>query len=414
MPPTPGQMVLTFPPERGPARATLRVASFPSMDRVIDAILPRWNALHPDVAIELGTRRIREHHEALIQALTDPALRPPDVVGLSMDYLGQLKTLGLEELDPRPRLPERWADRLAPYAVEQARGPGGRPLAMPADIGPGVLFFRADVLERAGVTPAELGASWESFIEAGRRLKAATGASLLSHPFYLKECFLRSTQGPGEGLHFSAAGEPLVTTPRYREAFRLASAARAAGIDLDIGPGWTRAWMAGVRDGAVAGQLTGTWFLAHLSTWLAPETRGLWRTCAYPGPGRASMGGAFYAIPRLGGNKELALDFIRLACLDREVQLSCFRQCHAFPALIEAQDAPFFDEPLPFLGGQPARRLWQGMVPGIRAGPVHPLDHVAEAAVNDALRRVLEEGAAIDAALAEAERAIRARLSVSR
>lgn len=403
-----GQMVLTFPAEDGAARATLRVASFPSLDRGIHSILPRWKALHPDVSVELGTRRIREHHDALAATLADPAAPAPDVVGLSMDFLGAIREAGLEALDRSPLDASPWLDRVVPYAVQQGRDAAGHLRAVPVDIGPGVVFYRADVLAKAGVTEHELGASWDSFIEAGRRVKAATGASILAHPCYLKDIYLRARQGPGEGLHFSERGEPLTRTPRFADAFRLAVAAREAGIDLGIAPGWTDAWTERVRSGAIAAQLTGAWFLAHLSSWIAPETRGLWRTCAAPDPAVGCWGGAFYGIPRRAARKDLALDFIRLAALDREVQLSCFRQLHAYPALLEAQDDPSFDEPMPFLQGQPARRLWQGMVRRMVAGPLHALDQVAEAAVTEELCRVLDGGKAIAAALSDAERTIRA------
>jgi multiple sugar transport system substrate-binding protein len=52
--------------------------------------------------------------------------------------------------------------------------------AIPCDIGPGTLFYRKDMLDKAGVTEADLTKSWESYIESGKKIKAATGAYLLS------------------------------------------------------------------------------------------------------------------------------------------------------------------------------------------------------------------------------------------
>jgi multiple sugar transport system substrate-binding protein len=401
-----GQVVLTFPAASGAPLSTLRVASFPSLDRAIHAILPRWKALHPDVAIELSTRRVREHHEAMAQLLPDPAGAPLDVVGMSMEYLGSLKPLGLEDLAGPPYLAERWVDRLVPYTVRQARDRAGALLAIPADVGPGMLYYRADLIDRAGLSEADLSGSWEAYLEAGRKLRAATGAALTSHPCYLTDLHVRAQVEEGEGLFLSAEGEPLVRSRRFVEAFRLAVEARAAGIDAKIAPGWTDAWTERIRSGAIAAQLTGAWFLAHLSSWIAPETRGLWRTCVAPGGRQSCWGGAFYGIPRRAVHKDLAFDFIRLACFERDVQLGCFMRLQAFPALLEAQDDPSFDEPIPFLQNQPARRQWQRMVAGVRAGPVHALDPLAQAAMADEVCRVLE-GKSIDAALADLERVLR-------
>jgi multiple sugar transport system substrate-binding protein len=409
-------MVLLFPAAQGTPRVTLRVASFPSFDRALQAILPRWNELHPDVAIGLWSRRIGDHHDAMAHVLSAPAAEVPDVVGLSVDFLGRMKALELEELDGQPHLPNGWIEQLEPYAAAQARSPDGRLRVIPADVGPGVLFYRADLLAQAGIQEEELHSSWASFIEAGRRLKAATGASIISHPNYVKDCYLRARLGPDEGIYFAATGEPLVRTPRFREAFRLSIAVRDAGIDLGVAPTWAHsaAWTDGVRNGTIAAQLSGAWFLAHLSTWIAPETRGRWRTCGTPDSSGVAWGGAFYGIPRRAANKELAFDFIRLACLDSDVQLGCFRQQHAYPALLETRDDPAFDEPLPFLGGQVARRMWQRLVSHACPGPVHELDQVAEEAVTDQLCRVLETDKDVEAALADAERTIRARMSTLR
>jgi multiple sugar transport system substrate-binding protein len=398
-----GQMVLTFPTERA-TTATLRVASFPSLDRAVHALLPRWRALHPDVAVELSSRRVEDHHRAMAAALADPAAAVPDVIGIEVYHLGRLMALGLEELERPPYQAD--AARLVPFSLQQARTADGRLCAMPADVGPGGLFYRADVLEKAGIGEEELTGSWEGFFEAGEKLRAATGAALIAHPSYVKDLCLRAAVTPPDGIYFSAAGEPLVRTPRFAQAFERARAARAAGVDARVEAGWTKEWTDGLRSGAIAVQISGAWFGAHLSSWIAPETRGLWRACPLPGGLHASWGGSFYGIPRRAARKDLAWDFIRLACLDREVQLHCFKHLNAFPALLEAQDDPFVDEPIPFLQGQRVRREWKREAALIHAGPVHPLDDAADQAVTDELCHMLE-GKPLDQALADAEAIIR-------
>jgi multiple sugar transport system substrate-binding protein len=401
-----GQVVLTFPAERT-MTATLRVASFPSLDRSVHAILPHWRVRHPDVAIELSTRRVREHHDAMATALGDAAAPVPDVIGIDVEQLGRLMALGLVELDRSPYQVDQQTHRLVSWAVQQARNASGRTQVVPADIGPATLFYRADLMEKAGIAEADLTGGWESFIDAGRRLKAATGAAILAHPCYLKDVYIRANLEPGEGVYFSAQGEPLLRSPRFAEAFRLALAARAAGIDAGIAPGWTDAWTERIRAGAIAAQPTGSWFGAHLTSWLAPEARGLWRCCEVPGGRAAAWGGSFYGIPRRAAHKDLAFDFIRLACFEPDVQRHCLHQLHAFPALLEVQDDPIIDEPMPFLRGQAARQQWKRTAASVRAGPVHPLDPVADQAVTEELNRVLEGGKSPEEALADAERTVR-------
>ena len=90
--------------------------------------------------------------------------------------------------------------------------------------------------------------------------------------------------------------------------------------------------------------------------------------------------------------------------------MSEFRAQDAFPALLEAQDDSFFDQPVEFLGGQLARQLWRAEAAKIRPIPVNKLDSIAAEIVNTALDKVLNDNMPIADALAEANRFLEYRL----
>ena len=73
---------------------------------------------------------------------------------------------------------------------------------MPTDIGPGTLLYRKDILERAGVGEDELTRSWDSYVAAGVRIKAKTGAYLIGTVQSIKDILIRSGIQPGEGQYF--------------------------------------------------------------------------------------------------------------------------------------------------------------------------------------------------------------------
>ena len=116
----------------------------------------------------------------------------------------------------------------------------------------------------------------------------------------------------------------------------------------------------------------------------------------------ASWGGTFYAIAADSPNAQTALTLIRMLVLERERQLQAFQRHDAFPALMAAQDDPFFDEPLAFFGGQPARRLWRDIARQVPALGLHRLDPLADEIVNTELDRVLLRGKDVDSALGDA------------
>jgi multiple sugar transport system substrate-binding protein len=155
--------------------------------------------------------------------------------------------------------------------------------------------------------------------------------------------------------------------------------------------------------------MMGAWLGGHLKNWLAPNTKGLWRAASLPEGAHAFWGGTFYAIPKKAANKTQAWEFIKFMTLNRNVQLAAFRDQDAFPALIEAQSDPFFEQPIDFLGGQKARLLWKSEVAKIPALDVNKYDSVADEVVSTELDKVLEQGKDIKTALADAKAMIERR-----
>lgn len=387
------------------AQATLTVAAFPAMDKIIAAALPAWKARHPGVDVQLISRQMPDHHTAMTTALST-ASQLPDVMALEIGYVRRFAQSGaLQDLSAPPFNAGQYQARIVPYAWQQSHNAKGALSVMPADIGPGTLLYRADILAKAQVTEAELTRSWDSYVAAGVKIKAATHSFLLAHARDMKEILIRTSVQPGEGLYFDAQNKPLVTTPRFERAFELARQVRAHKLDAKVGA-WSNDWSEGFRRGTIATQMSGAWLAGHLANWLAPATRGQWRAAQLPEGAWAAYGGAFYALPKAANpaNQALAWDLVQALTLDRAQQLAAFKAQDAFPALVDAHNDAFFDEPIAFLGGQPARQVWREATRHINAVAVHKLDNFAEEVVNTELDKVLNDGKPIALALADAQR----------
>jgi multiple sugar transport system substrate-binding protein len=297
-----------------------------------------------------------------------------------------------------------------PYALAQATNRNGAVVAAPTDIGPGTLLYRSDILDRAGVGEADLTASWDSYIAAGAKIKAATGAYLMAHASDLAHIVMRTGIQPGQGLFFDDQSNVLVNSPRFARAFELARQVRRGKLDARVSA-WSNEWSEGFKRGTIATQMTGAWLAGHLNNWIAPATKGLWRAAPLPEGAFIAFGGTFFAIPRgtPPASKALAWDFIRLMTLDRGVQLGAFKAQDAFPALRETYDDPFFDQPIAFLGGEKARLLWRDATRRITAVAVHKQDSFANEVVDTELDKVLDRGKDIATALADAEQLLKRR-----
>jgi multiple sugar transport system substrate-binding protein len=264
-------------------------------------------------------------------------------------------------------------------------------------------------MDKAGVTEAQLTKSWDSFIDAGKTLKAKTGSYLIPHAAAIKDIILRSGLKDGEGIYFDTKGNVLVESPRFVNAFETAKRARAAGIDAKVGA-WSNEWTEGFKRGTVASEMMGAWLAGHLKNWIAPDTKGLWRSAGLPGGVNASWGGSFYAVPKGAKNKELAWEFVKFMSTSKEVQLAAFRELDAFPALVEATNDPFVDTKVEFLGNEPSRTQWKATAQKIPAVAVDRLDPVAAEVVTAEFDKVLEQGKDTKQALADARKAIERRI----
>ena len=387
---------------------TITVASFPDLDRGVKAAIPLYKKLHPNIEIKLATLAYPDHHTAMTTALATGA-NLPDVMAVDNDFIGKFaESGGLEDLSKAPYNAMHYRDKVAKFSYPQAMSVGGMLAAMPVDIGPGAMFYRKDLTDKAGVTEDDLTKSWESYIEAGKKVKAATGAYMLGNAVDIKDIVIRSGLKDGEGAYFDKKGQPLVTSPRFVKAFELAKAARVAGIDGKIGA-WSNEWTEGFKRDKIASQMMGAWLAGHLANWLAKESAGNWRSAQLPNGSFGYWGGSFYAIPKKAAHKAAAWEFVLFMTTNKETQLNSLRVLDSFPALLEAQQDPAMDEPIGYLGGQKARALWRDIAAKVPAISVNKLDAMATDVIRDEFEQVVAHGKDIKAALADARSLIERR-----
>jgi multiple sugar transport system substrate-binding protein len=391
------------------SQTVLTVAAYPAVDAIIKAALPEWNKNHPNVQVRVVGREFADHHTAMTTALAASS-GLPDVMTIEYGYLGRFsQSGGLENLAEAPYLAGRHESRFVPFSWAQGRDERNGQTAMPTDIGPGAMFYRNDILAKAGVKPEQLTVSWSSFIEAGKQLRAKTGAHLVAHARDVKDIVIRNGIPTGEGIYYNAKGESVVgTSPRFQQAFTLAKSIRENDLDAKINA-WSNDWGEGLKRGNITVQMMGAWLGGHLQNWLAPNTSGMWRSTTLPEGLATSWGGTFYAIPKKAQNKALAWDLIQHLTLSKSQQQSAFEKFNAFPALLEAHTGAFFDQPVAFLGNQPARTQWRDTALKIKPTRVFRNDPIAEEIVNAELDQVLTRGKAVDKALADAHRLIQRR-----
>ncbi|ABF44288.1 carbohydrate ABC transporter substrate-binding protein, CUT1 family (plasmid) [Deinococcus geothermalis DSM 11300] len=385
---------------------TITVSVFPDLDSVVKAALPGFKKLYPNIDVKINSLAYADHHTALATALST-GKGAGDVVAVDFGYIAKFaEGNGLVDLRGAPYNAGQYRSQFVAYTFPQATASDGRLVAMPTDIGPGSMFYRTDLLKKAGVRPTDLNRSWESYIAAGKKVVAANpGSFLIPDASEAAQIILRTGLGAGEGLYFDKSGKVLVSpdNPRFVRAFTIAKQIRDAKLDARAGAAFSPEWTTAFQKGNLATEFSGAWLVGHMQNWLAKDYSGKWAAQNLPGNTYASWGGSFYAIPQQSQNKAEAWALIKYLTTNPAQQVLAFKTTGAFPALRAAANDPVFNEGVPYLGGQKARILWRQAALKIQPLDVNRLDPVAEQIVNDALSAVLDGSKDVRTALTEAQ-----------
>ncbi|MBD1564909.1 extracellular solute-binding protein [Vibrio sp. SA48] len=388
------------------ADTNIRFDGFPDFDSSLKVLLPDFEQ-KTGIKVDYLMNNHGDHHTKLTTNLATGS-GAGDVIVVDVEKIGPfVASGGLVNLSEKYGA-DKFQESFAPYAWTQGKGADGNMYGIPVDLGPGVMYYRTDVFEKAGVDINEAIKDWDSYIKAGEVLKKQN-VQLIASAADVAQAIIFTTVPEGEGLYFDKDGNSVVTSDRFVHAFEVAKEIRDKGLDGRI-LAWSNEWYEGFRNGTFATQLSGAWLLGHLKNWIAPDTSGKWAVSHLPDGIYGSWGGSFLSIPTQSKHQDEAWKLIEYMTTQSDVQLKAFETIAAFPSNITTYDDPMFNQDIEFLGGQKARLLFADVAKNIK--PVSPAkgDHVARSIIlENALMEVLDEGKDIKTALKDAERLIKRR-----
>jgi len=313
---------------------------------------------------------------------------------------------GLEDLTAQFA---QYKDDMVAFAVSQGQSESGAQIAVPVDLGPGVMFYRRNYMEDMDYDVEEVIATWESWVEYGRELRDNEGVYLVSNADAVARSIIYGTVEEGNGIYTGPNNSILIESPRFKNAFALAKQLRDEGLDAATGM-WNDEWYNGFKEGTFATELSGFWMLGHLKGWIAPDTEGDWGVSNLPNGIYGTWGGTFAAIPTQSKNKADAWSVIEYM-ISEDAQINAFDEWAMFPANTATYDNELFGEGVDFLRGQSGRELAANVAKNVI--PVTPgkYDNIAETlVVSTALMEVLNDGRDIDEALKDAARQLERRM----
>ncbi|MGE5604421.1 MAG: ABC transporter substrate-binding protein, partial [Bacteroidota bacterium] len=197
----------------------------------------------------------------------------------------------------------------------------GKTYAIPWDVGPYTMFYRADLYAAAGVDVNSI-KTWDDFIAAGKKLtKGDQYATFFPYTSYeMGNWYYEPMLVQAGGNIFDKKGNVIVDKdPQALAVLQKLKDMVDSGIGVNATP-WSPAWNSAIKNGKIATLFAGGWFSGLLKS-TAPETEGKWKVAVPPSfrPGcTGNFGGSALVIPQAATHKKAALKFALYALATKE------------------------------------------------------------------------------------------------
>ena len=385
----------------------LRVWAMGREGEVVQELLTEFERRNPTIRVRVQQLPWTAAHEKLLTAFAGDAL--PDVAQLGNTWVPEFFALNaLERLDERVALSKVIAPADYFPGIWATNGVGGGLYGIPWYVDTRVLFYRKDLLARAGF--AHPPRSWSEWRQALVAVKARSGEGyaillplnefepLLALGLQQDEALLRDG---GRRGNFSGDGFRRALA-FYVDVFRLGLAPEMS--NTQISNVWTE-----FGRGLFSFYISGPWNIGEFKRRLPDSLQGAWMTAPLPGPegpGASTAGGSSLVVFRSSKHKEAAWRLIEYLS-EPAVQLRFHELTGNLPPRRSAwQDAR--------LASDPYAKAFRDQLERAKAAPAVPQ---WERIVNEmqlTAERVVREKVAIDEALRDLDRRVDAMLEKRR
>jgi len=301
------------------------------------ALMAAFEAANPGIRVRVQALPWTAAHERLLTAYAGNAL--PDVAQIGNTWVSEMSAIGALQALPETHAP--LLDDNFPGVLETNRI-GARYMALPWYVDTRLLFYRTDLLARAGY--AALPTDWAGWKAAMHAVKRVAGEGnyavllplnefeqLLTLGLQQNEPLLRDDGARG---NFRSPGF-IAALEFYKSLFDEGLAPVASNTQI------SNVWTEFTR-GFFSFYVSGPWSVGDFRQRLPPEMEGKWATGEMPGPdgpGASAPGGSSLAVFRGARNPEAAWALVRYL-LEPATQIEFNRLTGDLPARVSAWSAP--------------------------------------------------------------------------
>ena len=361
--------------------------------------LPEFERKHGvKISLQLVTGRALETRlqNAMLAGTDVPDMVELNEGGLGFFTKGPLKDVGFVDLTERvakENLRERMVE--SRFSLWSTRG---RVFALPHDVHPVGLIYRADIVESLGIDVNQLD-TWDAFVAAGQKVTRDNDGDgivdryMIDLPagggFVLTLLMLQR----GGGL-FDEQGKLSFNTNDTADVFLWHLRQYYGPKRIGYEAGWGQSMLKALTDGLVLFVFAPDWRTFTMQDEV-PNLSGKMKVMPMPawekgGRRTSTWGGTGLAITRACKRPDLAWDFAKHLYLDKKALGERFAQTNIIPPLKGAWDLPEFKQPNPYYMGQPIGSIYASLAPTVPPVWSTPFKRAAENKLNEAYLRAVE------------------------
>ena len=287
---------------------------------------------------------------------------------------------------------------------------------IPFDSGVSGFFYRKDLMEKAGITDADLkDITWNKYIEIGKKVKAKTGIDVISHDLLGEASLMRIMMQSAGKWYFDESGKVDIANNDALKAAMKVLVDLKKNNTMKVVSGWGD-WVGSFNKGEAATVISGMWIMPSIKA--AADQSGKWALTSIPkldgistSVNASNLGGSSWYVLDKSVNKDAGIEFLKtMYAGDNDFYQQILVENGAMGTYIPSQSGEAYGKADDFFGGQKVYEdfaTWMKQIPKVNYGSYV---NEADAVTLNALKLVLDGTASIDEALKNADAELKAQI----
>jgi len=325
--------------------------TFWDWDPNIDKVVAKWNAGHPDIQVRLSNPAGGDQLVAKMITAHE-AKNGPDIAKVEYQSLPALVSKGVvaDITDYTKDTVTKYDDATLKSTVVE-----GKVYGIPQDVAPLMLFYRADLFDKYGLTVPR---TWADFAATAKALRAKAPSAYLTNFDAADPGWITGLMQQAGADWWSASGttwQVAINSAQSKKVADYWQGLVTAGT-VAKNPSFSPQWNKQMNEGQIATWISGAWAPAQLGG-IAPSTKGKWAVAPLPAwtagdKTTGIWGGSATTVTADSKHAAQAAQFAAWLNTDDKAVTAQIQNINIYPAATSGRSLPILSQPPAFFPNQ--------------------------------------------------------------